>query len=748
MTVLVMSTYLFANFLQKAHFPKIFRDLIKSITAVFLHKIKIVLDEHMCNYKRIKIVTMKKSFYLITCSFLFSLQLMAQCPDGVAIRDITKPSSCTNADGKFTIRVRPSSTPAVYESGYVKAGNTDTVWFSHTSDDNNVTNKAAGIYIVIVRNIATKAICTKRDFVLSSNYAASFTNVSTPATACNTADGKIVLSGVSSTDSVSWISSFTPVFTVVSSLSPANTIPNLKTGLYYIIVKSPNGSQCFATDTTLVGNTGTGSNACPAATLCTDAYGPNKFTNGTFGSGASLNGPALPPGETNYGYTQLAHFSPDDGFYAIARNTDYNGAGGKVFDTWVLTEDHTPGDVNGYMMVVNASFDKDIVVEKTISGLCPNKTYQFSAYVKSLHTGIKPNLTFLIDGVGKYRTGDILTNDWVNVGFTFKSSGTSAKFSIRNNNPGGSGNDWVIDDILVGVCAPTITMNPVDGSRCNNPATSITATVTDVSNIYTKFKWQVDMNDGNGFTDAQNGSGNGTFDVNHQYIATLVPTPSPLTSLQHGWKYRLIVAEDDADFLNSDCNYLNTKTLVIAQCGAVLPVKLTSLKATLNTNISGTISWQMAEQINVKQYELEKSTDGVNFSFVTAIPSATNTVNYSADDNTLSDGINYYRIKVINNDGRYAYSSIITLALKGNTDAIKIFPNPVKDRLFIWVPAQTKVNKLVIIDAIGKKIMEKTGLSNATNVSDIEVSKLPRGVYSIQIITNKNEVRNISFIKK
>lgn len=687
---------------------------------------------------------MKKFFYLIVLSFLFSLQLTAQCPDGVAIKSITLPTSCTSTDGKFTVTVTPAQTPALYESSY-DGGAT---WFKHTNGnaDYNVTGRSAGTYNVIVRNVATLSVCTNRQFVLRSNYASGFVATSTSATGCNNADGKIVLSGVSSTDLVSWISSATPSFVTISSLT-ANTIPNLKPGNYYVIVKSPTGSQCFSTKIITVGNSGT---ACPAATLCTNSYGPNKFPNGTFGSGASLNGPALPAGETSYGYTQLASKSPDDGFYAIARTTSYNDGSGKVFDKWTITTDHT-GDPNGYMMIVNASYDPDIVTEKTITGLCPNKTYQFSAWIRNIKPeagSIRPDLAFLIDGVSKFSTGDVAGSDWVNIGFTFKSSGTSAKFSIRNNNPGGDGNDWVIDDILVGVCAPTITMNPVDGSRCNNPATSITATITDISNIYTKYKWQVDINDGNGFTDAPNGIGNGTFDVNHQYTSTLIPTPSPLTGLQHGWKYRLIVAEEDADFLNSDCNYLNTKTLVIAQCGAVLPVKITSLNTSLNTNTSGKISWQIAEQINVKQYELEKSTDGVNFSFVTAVLPASNIDNYSADDNTLSDGINYYRIKVIGNNGSYAYSSIVTLTLKGNTDAIKVFPNPVKDRLFIWVPAQTKVNKLVIIDAVGKKIMEKTALSNATNVSDIEVSKLPKGIYNIQIITNKNEVKNISFIKK
>ena len=94
------------------------------------------------------------------------------------------------------------------------------------------------------------------------------------------------------------------------------------------------------------------------------------------------------------------------------------------------------------------------------------------------------------------------------------------------------------------------------------------------------------------------------------------------------------------------------------------------------------------------------------------------------------------------------YSPIVTLVLKGNTGAIIIFPNPVKDRLFIWKPAETKVNSLIILDAVGKKLTQKAVIGNSTNVSDIDVSHLPKGVYRIQITTNKNEISNLSFIKK
>src|SRR5690606_9362226 len=121
----------------------------------------------------------------------------------------------------------------------------------------------------------------------------------------------------------------------------------------------------------------------------------------------------------------------------------------------------------GYMMLVNANYAPDIAYEKQITGLCTNTEYQFSAWIYNIqpNASIKPNLTFQINGVGRYTTGNVTATGWQNIGFTFRTDNNStATFSIRNNNPGGQGNDWVIDDIFVGICEPLVAVVP--GKAC------------------------------------------------------------------------------------------------------------------------------------------------------------------------------------------------------------------------------------------------------------------------------------------
>lgn len=189
--------------------------------------------------------------------------------------------------------------------------------------------------------------------------------------------------------------------------------------------------------------------------VCDGNLGENIFTSGDFGSGTApvvLNNPGIAPG---YTYTTQVPF---DGAYTIcSRTSALNG----LYPSWIQVEDNS-ADPNGYMMVVNASFDPGIFYEETVDGLCENTLYEFSSDIINLikigtsdHTD--PNVTFLIDDEVVYQTGNIAqTEEWVKFGFSFTTTAiqSSVKLSLRNNAPGGSGNDLALDNISFRACGP------------------------------------------------------------------------------------------------------------------------------------------------------------------------------------------------------------------------------------------------------------------------------------------------------
>ncbi len=201
------------------------------------------------------------------------------------------------------------------------------------------------------------------------------------------------------------------------------------------------------------------------AQLCNGSLGdPVAWIN--FGQGTDI-GPPLPQTITNYSFVYTV--CPNDGFYTITSNT--SGCFGNSWHS--LPQDHTPNDVNGKFMLVNASNAPGVFYLDTVRGLCGGTTYEFSAFVANVlrpgfcsQAGIDPNLTFTIEKTDgtiliDYNSGDITeanTPLWIQYGTFFQtpSNVSSVVLRIRNNAPGGCGNDLALDDITFSPCGPKI----------------------------------------------------------------------------------------------------------------------------------------------------------------------------------------------------------------------------------------------------------------------------------------------------
>ncbi len=243
---------------------------------------------------------------------------------------------------------------------------------------------------------------------------------------------------------------------------------------------------------------------------------------GTFGSGKAKNRAPSSKISNNYTYALFGPNTPNDYYYNISNNTSTGAAGyttlntwpipdpniagfaysHRVFGVWDIIGDHT-GAINpllgnpaadtvnstgGYMAVINSSYKPGITFLDTINNLCPNTYYQYSAWFRNIcsrcgcdsngkgptsvgyiptgagdSSGVHPNLTFNVNGYDYYTTGDMpYTGQWIRKGFTYLTgpNQTSMIIYVRNNAPGGGGNDWALDDISVATCVPNISLTP------------------------------------------------------------------------------------------------------------------------------------------------------------------------------------------------------------------------------------------------------------------------------------------------
>jgi gliding motility-associated-like protein len=250
------------------------------------------------------------------------------------------------------------------------------------------------------------------------------------------------------------------------------------------------------------------------AQTCNGSLG-DPVVNITFGAGAASAGP-LPFNVTSYTYS--TNPCPGDGFYTIVSQSSGCGM------SWhSVTEDHTPLDANGNMMLVNASYQPGDFYKQKVTGLCGGTTYEFSAWILNIlmtsacgSTGIDPNITFTIENsngtiIQSYNTGDIVeavNPAWKPYGFYFTTPLGSEEVVIRmtNNSPGGCGNDLILDDITFRACGPTVLAEGnttyVNNKLCEgeNGSVSLNGNISS-GYINPSFQWQLNSNDGNGWKD-------------------------------------------------------------------------------------------------------------------------------------------------------------------------------------------------------------------------------------------------------
>jgi gliding motility-associated-like protein len=312
---------------------------------------------------------------------------------------------------------------------------------------------------------------------------------------------------------------------------------------------------------------------------CTGSLG-DPIVNFTFGAGAGGGtsfGAALPATVTNMQY--VSNTCPNDGYYTI---TNYTSA--CFSNSWHTVTDHT-GDANGYFMLINASYTPSDFYLQQVDGLCSGTTYEFSAWLVNVMRipGILPNITFSIektDGtvLQSYKSGDISSSTsptWKQYGmfFTTPIGITSVVIRLRNNAPGGNGNDIGLDDITFRPAGPSTRISAsVAGDSLNMCNTPIPLTAVIESCYLTEeYQWQVSAN---------NAAWANIPGANS--ISYTVPVQPP-----GKYKYRLLVSASGNISITTCRVSSNVTTVVVVPPAVVNPVSATICQGQSYTLPSG-----------------------------------------------------------------------------------------------------------------------------------------------------------------
>lgn len=194
----------------------------------------------------------------------------------------------------------------------------------------------------------------------------------------------------------------------------------------------------------------------------------------------------------------------------------------------------------------------------------------------------------------------------------------------------------------------------------------------------------------------------------------------------------MVVANYDGTTITS---YLNTIS------SSALPLTLLSFDAFPSGN-DIRLSWVTSDEINTDMFDLEKSKDGMSFSILAQLPAKNSVVNnsYSQTDNNPYSGTNFYRLKMIDKDGAFTYSPVVSVTFNGTLSLIQVYPNPGDAKTFRLklVNAENGAYTLDLYNLAGS-LVYKTVITNTGTQYDQSLA-LPAAIAAgTYIISLKNE---------
>ncbi|KAA5532104.1 T9SS type A sorting domain-containing protein [Taibaiella lutea] len=152
--------------------------------------------------------------------------------------------------------------------------------------------------------------------------------------------------------------------------------------------------------------------------------------------------------------------------------------------------------------------------------------------------------------------------------------------------------------------------------------------------------------------------------------------------------------------------------------------------------------WNTLSTKNASHFEIERSGDIKNFEFkgkVVAPANSNENVAYNYWDKKPLAGKNYYRLKMVNLDGKSEYSEIRMVNFS-NDNSITLYPNPAKDYITVDLGAEAATTQLIIItDAVGKEVL--THLITGTAIT-IDLNNLATGAYFVKLLDKNNNIKD------
>jgi hypothetical protein len=182
---------------------------------------------------------------------------------------------------------------------------------------------------------------------------------------------------------------------------------------------------------------------------------------------------------------------------------------------------------------------------------------------------------------------------------------------------------------------------------------------------------------------------------------------------------------------------------------SVLAITLISFSASAENNICA-LQWTTAKQVGLVNFEIQSSTDAVNYETLATLPAEQETTDYSYT--TALTANTWFRLKIVNQDSSFTYSAIVPVTYQGGAAGkayvLRIQPNLITgNTLEVWSNmASAQSGEWQVVDMMGRTLMHQpVQLSVGTTTNNIQLPGLFSGMYHLLFISSQVKVSPVPF---
>jgi len=177
--------------------------------------------------------------------------------------------------------------------------------------------------------------------------------------------------------------------------------------------------------------------------------------------------------------------------------------------------------------------------------------------------------------------------------------------------------------------------------------------------------------------------------------------------------------------------------------GQALPVDIYGFTVQVQNNSTAMVRWMAVNETDVMQYDIERSTNGREYTRIGTV-NATGNYIYTYADADLRPGTYYYRLKMVDKNGSSRYTNIVTAGISVKGNFLMVHNNPAKDMLTIQSNDALKERSVELVNMSGQVVLRGT-MQQGITMQSFNIQTLYSGVYVLRI-TNGTETQTVQVL--